>query len=201
MFLHHGKPGKKKSGKTALELKPIMRFDIVRTAPDSSEIPPQFRPIERVEVTPDLPQRKFIFNLEKDRWVINHRGWEHHHIEANPAPGATEIWTFVNPAPDKIHPVHVHLAKMLLIDRNGAPPRPYETGWKDTFRLGEGETIRAIVQFPSRDGQAIQGKYMMHCHDLEHEDNAMMIQFEVGKNGPDPVATAPALPYTSAASL
>jgi spore coat protein A, manganese oxidase len=195
LFLHHARPAKGKSSKTALEIKPIMRFDIVGTVADSSQIPPTFRPIERVKVTPDLPQRKFVFNRENGKWVINRRGWEHHHIEANPDPGSTEIWTFVNPQPDKIHPIHLHLAKMQLIDRNGKPPRPYERGWKDTFRMGEGETLRAIVQFPSRDGKPIEGKYMMHCHDLDHEDNAMMIQFEVGKNGPDPVATAPALPY------
>jgi FtsP/CotA-like multicopper oxidase with cupredoxin domain len=88
-----------------------------------------------------------------------------------------------------------------LIDRNGAPPCPYERGWKDTFFLGERETLRTIVRFPSRDGQPVQGTYMMHCHNLDHEDNAIMIQFGVGKNGPDPVTTAPAVSYASVKNL
>ena len=36
------------------------------------------------------------------------------------------------------------------------------------------------------------GRYMMHCHNLVHEDHDMMVQFEVGTGGPDPIHAAPA---------
>jgi spore coat protein A, manganese oxidase len=201
VFLHHVREETDKAGKTELVLRPIMRFDVARTAQDDSEMPRQFRPIHALALTSDLPRRTFTFAREHGKWVINHQGWDHHRLDANPAAGATEIWTFVNPEAGRIHPVHVHLADMQLIERNGVPPRPYERGWKDTFFLGEREILRTIVRFPSRDGQPIQGTYMMHCHNLDHEDNAMMIQFEVGKNGPDPVTTAPAVSYASAKNL
>jgi spore coat protein A, manganese oxidase len=115
-------------------------------------------------------------------------------IDARVKAGETELWTFTNPDKGRLHPIHVHLAEVQLLERNGKPPRPYEAGWKDTFLLGEKETIKVILRFPSYQGKPIQGKYMMHCHNLDHEDNAMMLQFEVGQDGLDPVATAPALP-------
>ncbi len=194
MFLHYVKTVTQNS-KTTRHLMPMMRFDVVRTVPDESEIPPKFRPLEVLQATPDLMKRTFLFKRENGKWLINHLGWDHERIDANPAAGATEIWTFTNPEKGRFHPVHIHLAEFQILDRNGDPPRSYERGWKDTFLLGEQETVRAILRFPSRDGKPIQGKYMMHCHNLDHEDNAMMIQFEVGHNGPDPVTTAPASPY------
>jgi spore coat protein A, manganese oxidase len=198
VFLHHLKTVTQ-DGVTTHQLSPVMRFDIVRTANDDSSIPRQFRSLEVLKPTPTLPTRTFLFKKERGKWVINHLGWDHDRIDANPGAGATEIWVFKNPEAGRVHPVHVHLAEAQILDRNGKPPLPYERGWKDTFFLGERETIRAIVRFPSRDGQPIQGKYMMHCHNLDHEDNAMMIQFEVGHGGPDPVATAPAKLYRTTA--
>jgi spore coat protein A, manganese oxidase len=200
LFLHHVTTTTTDAGES-VKLSPVMRFDITRTAPDDSEIPQQFRPIEKLQSTPALPKREFIFSRKKKKWVINNLGWNRDRLDANPAAGATELWTFVNPEADKFHPVHVHLAEAQLLDRDGSPPAPYEQGWKDTFLLGGKETLHTIVRFPQRDGKPIQGKYMMHCHNLDHEDNAMMIQFEVGAGGPDPVSTAPAVPYTSAKIL
>jgi FtsP/CotA-like multicopper oxidase with cupredoxin domain len=198
VFLHHTKTVTK-DGVKKRKLLPVMRFDIVRSAKDDSSIPRQFRALEVLKPALTLPTRTFLFKKERGKWVINHLGWDHERIDANPAAGATEIWVFKNPEAGRVHPVHVHLAEAQILDRNGRPPLPCERGWKDTFYLGEKETLRAIVRFPIRDGQPIQGKYMMHCHNLDHEDNAMMIQFEVGRGGPDPVATAPAIPYDSIA--
>ena len=53
-------------------------------------------------------------------------------------------------------------------------PPVTERGWKDTVRVGSGEVVRIITRF---EGYA--GKYPWHCHMLEHEDNEMMLQFEV----------------------
>jgi hypothetical protein len=75
-----------------------------------------------------------------------------------------------------------------LISRNGLPPAPYERGWKDVFVLNDFETVRVIAKFGPHTG-----KYMMHCHNIVHEDHDMMTQFEVGKGGPSPTS-APAKP-------
>ncbi len=94
-----------------------------------------------------------------------------------------------------MHPVHIHLVDLQLLDRNGMPPRPYEQGWKDVFHVGEFETVRVIAKFGRRDDTYIKGKFMMHCHNLVHEDHSMMTLFEVGQGGDSPFS-APAKPIS-----
>jgi FtsP/CotA-like multicopper oxidase with cupredoxin domain len=106
--------------------------------------------------------------------VINGELFEPDRIDAFPALGTTEIWEFVNKSGGWLHPIHVHLVEFRMLDRNGRPPRPYETGPKDVVALGPNETIRVAMQF--RDHH---GTYVMHCHNLEHEDHDMMTQFRV----------------------
>ena len=71
--------------------------------------------------------------------------------------------------------------------RNGRPPFDYERAPKDMVYVGEGETVRVIMRF---DNQV--GRYMMHCHNLVHEDHDMMLQYEVGTGGHDPITADPA---------
>ena len=59
------------------------------------------------------------------------------------------------------------------MSRNGAPPAPYER-MKESWSLGIGETIVVKLKFTDN-----VGRFMLHCHILEHEDAAMMAQFEV----------------------
>lgn len=51
------------------------------------------------------------------------------------------------------------------VDRKGAPPEAYERGWKDTLNVAEGQEVRVIMRF-----EGYQGKYMRHCHNLQHQD-------------------------------
>src|SRR5215210_362319 len=57
---------------------------------------------------------------------------------------------------------------------NRRPPTPTDAGWKDTVDLRPGEVARVIPRF---DGY--KGRYVFHCHNLEHEDMMMMANFEV----------------------
>jgi spore coat protein A, manganese oxidase len=178
------------------KLFPCLRFDVSRTAVDDSQIPAQLRPIDPLPITADTPQRRFSFARgENGRWTINGKMWDVDRIDANPQPGAIEVWTFTNPNQGTFHPVHLHVADAQLIDRNGQPPRPFERGWKDVFLLGSQETIRVAVRFKDGVAAEVQGKFMMHCHQLVHEDRGMMSQFQVGAGGVDPTTTAPAQPY------
>jgi spore coat protein A len=54
------------------------------------------------------------------------------------------------------------------------PPEPNEAGWKDTVRADPGMVTRIIVRF-----EGYGGRYVWHCHMLEHEDNEMMRPYEV----------------------
>jgi spore coat protein A, manganese oxidase len=174
----------------------IMRFDIEDDATDDSSLPdvlrqPFERLVDQIQPSQTIPTRTFRFERNGNEWKINNKTWDEHRIDANPQPGAIEIWNLVNLGGGWVHPVHIHFVDLQMIDRNGLPPRPYERGWKDVFLLDDFETIRVIAKFSSPQDRTpgkrpILGKYMMHCHNLVHEDHDMMTQFEIGSGGDDP---------------
>jgi FtsP/CotA-like multicopper oxidase with cupredoxin domain len=65
------------------------------------------------------------------------------------------------------------------------PPELHEMGWKDTVRANPGEITRILVPFGANAapgvpfGNSFTGRYVWHCHILEHEDNEMMLHYEV----------------------
>ncbi|HQV53370.1 MAG TPA: multicopper oxidase domain-containing protein [Flavobacteriales bacterium] len=89
--------------------------------------------------------------------------------------GATEIWTFQNFS-NMAHPMHVHGTSFFVLDVDGQPPTPEQTGAKDVVLVDVGQSVRTIMQF----NHTTEGwPYMYHCHNLMHEDNMMMQQFIV----------------------
>jgi spore coat protein A len=124
--------------------------------------------------------------------LLNNTPW-HAPITEKPLLDSTEIWELVNLTEDS-HPIHLHLVRFQILDRRpidalayqtkkallftgpAQPPEPFEVGWKDTVRTDPGAITRIIVPFT---GYA--GRYVWHCHILEHEDNEMMRPFEVVK--------------------
>ncbi len=89
--------------------------------------------------------------------------------------GDIEIWEISNNGAP--HPIHIHDVQFQILDRNGDPPEPYESGWKDTVLVNNGETVRVIMKFDTYANELIP--YMFHCHILQHEDGGMMGQFIV----------------------
>ncbi len=75
---------------------------------------------------------------------------------------------------DVNHPVHLHLGRFQVLTRNGNAPGAYDAGWKDTIDLKSGEDAEIIVKF-----EGYRGRYVFHCHNLEHEDMMMMANFDV----------------------
>ncbi|MGL5832770.1 MAG: multicopper oxidase family protein [Waterburya sp.] len=139
--------------------------------------------------------QKFRFERSGD-WKINNKTWEINRVDAKPGLWDVEIWEIRNTG-GWVHPVHIHLVDFQIIDRNGMEPYSYERGWKDVVLLGEFETIRVIASFNPQPG-----KYMIHCHNIVHEDHDMMTQFEIigGAGDPPPIdpmsARAQKLPAT-----
>ena len=90
--------------------------------------------------------------------------------------GSTEIWEFDNTKGDEPHPMHIHALQFQVLDRKGGRGAliATESGWKDTVMLLAGEKVRVIMTF----GNNI-GTYVLHCHNLEHEDDGMMLQFKI----------------------
>jgi FtsP/CotA-like multicopper oxidase with cupredoxin domain len=129
-------------------------------------------------------------------WTVNGDTWDDversnfQRVVGNPKPYDIEIWNLVNESGGWFHPLHIHLIDAQIIARNttsDGKAHPWEGGGKDVFYLGENETVTALMQFTTGDGNA-GGRYMTHCHNLVHEDNDMMVQFAVGDiNVNDPV--------------
>jgi spore coat protein A len=112
-------------------------------------------------------------------------------ITERPLLDSVEIWTLVNLTEDT-HPIHLHLVRFQILDRQqfdadeylrtgkfnllgkAVPPPPNEAGWKDTVRADPELATRIIVKF-----EGFPGRYVWHCHLLEHSANEMMRPFEV----------------------
>lgn len=157
----------------------IMLFDVARRESETSTIPTELRPLERLDEASAAATRDFILGMDHMNWVMNGQRFDPGRIDATPRLGSTEIWRFQNRSM-MAHPVHLHADMFQILDRNGTPPSPGETGWKDTVAVAPDETVRVIVRFTD-----FLGLYMVHCHNLEHEDNGMMAQFKVVPGVPD----------------
>lgn len=107
---------------------------------------------------------------------INDKTYDAGRIDETVQAGATEIWVFDNSTGDEPHPMHIHGIQFQVLDRTGGRNVliPTESGWKDTVMIMPGEKVRTIMTFHQN-----KGKYVVHCHNLEHEDDGMMLQFEV----------------------
>lgn len=110
---------------------------------------------------------------------------ENPRIDATCKVGTTEIWRLINGSGGWAHPVHIHRNQFRILDRvdsgSGASLGllPTQLGLKDVFRLEQNVTIRLISKYTSGTTADKQlGKYVMHCHNVEHEDMAMMIVWE-----------------------
>jgi FtsP/CotA-like multicopper oxidase with cupredoxin domain len=109
-------------------------------------------------------------------YQLNGHGFGDQEAIVRPRLGSTEIWELQNNTSGS-HPIHLHLVTFRVIGRgpDGTdPPDPNERGHKDTVRVEPGETVRVITRFEGYTGQ-----FPWHCHMLEHEDNKMMLKFEV----------------------
>lgn len=69
--------------------------------------------------------------------------------------------------------MHVHLDPFQVVDRRGRGPGRFDGGWKDTVDVRPTEIVDVAVRFTD-----YRGPYLLHCHNLEHEDMAMMAAYE-----------------------
>jgi spore coat protein A len=172
--------------------------NLTADGPGNHEIvlPGRLRPVQRTAESAAIKTRILSLDEVDDlvqnpvRMLLNGARWIDP-VAENPVLNTTEIWTLVNPT-DDVHPIHLHLVRFQILDRRrfqtyaflmnrslkftgpAVPPDPIEAGWKDTVRADPGMVTRIIVRF---DGYA--GRYVWHCHILEHEDNEMMRPYEV----------------------
>lgn len=177
---------------------PLTQFRVsgAETSGRSAPLPAVLRPVRRIPETEAVKTRLLTLNGYEDLkgntilMLLNESRW-HMPVTEKPVLGSTEIWELVNLTDDS-HPIHLHMARFQILDRRRfepfafqtsrtvrytgpvLPPDPNEAGWKDTVRAEPKMITRIIVRF---DGFA--GRYVWHCHILEHEDNDMMRPYDV----------------------
>jgi spore coat protein A, manganese oxidase len=161
-----------------------------------AKFPAAFQPVARTDVATATVTRTITLDEalngrgDSMLMVLNRKRWMEPVTEL-PRLNSTEIWEFVNLTEDT-HPIHLHLVRFQVLDRRvfdvfayrnakglrylaaAVAPEPNEMGWKDTVQCPPGMITRIITKF-----EGYTGKYLYHCHILEHESNDMMRPFEV----------------------
>src|SRR5215472_2050322 len=99
-------------------------------------------------------------------------------ISSQPAYGTCEQWTLQGGF-GWDHPIHIHFEEGQIQSRNGQAPSTAESGRKDVYRLRPNGEVVIRMQF--RDWG---GMFMEHCHNTMHEDNAMLLRWDIGAGGP-----------------
>ena len=179
------------------ETQEVMQFRVAsRSRSVAGPLPVQLRPLPRTAESEAVRTRQLVLGEHDDyagnstMVLLDGKRWDAP-VSEKPVLNTTEIWNLLNITGDA-HPIHLHLVRFQILDRRpfdmfawnanrtlkytgpAQPPPPQEAGWKDTVRCDPGMATRIIVRF---DGYP--GRYVWHCHLLEHEDNEMMRPFEV----------------------
>ena len=127
---------------------------------------------------PTLGRRPRIRNL--DHLKVFHR-IDCNEIRVHIQPNSVEHWLLTNATGDWTHPVHIHLEEHQILTRNRQPVTlAVEHARKDVTQLHPNERVELFFRF--RDWT---GRYPLHCHNVIHEDHAMMLRWEVDPNGGD----------------
>jgi len=150
----------------------VMRFDITRSERDESAIPSKLSDFAVGKPEDAVTTRVFDFSYVRAQheWRINGKPFDPTRMDARPRLDTTEVWHLKT---DFSHPLHLHLVHFRVLSHSGRPGL-YDAGWKDTVDLGPGQAASILVRFGGH-----RGRYVFHCHNLEHEDMSMMGNFEV----------------------
>jgi spore coat protein A, manganese oxidase len=175
----------------------VMKFVVVPLASEDTSVPPDqlslptFTPLGESTLTRRVslneedsavleevgPKAAFLGTLDANGNPV-HLGWDDP-ITENPALGATETWEIHNFTADA-HPIHIHEVMFQVTDREGGEhgeptgPEAWEAGFKDTVIAYPGEITSVKARFD------LPGRFVWHCHIVEHEDNEMMRPYQVG---------------------
>ncbi|MBL7805189.1 MAG: multicopper oxidase domain-containing protein [Saprospiraceae bacterium] len=162
----------------------LLKFRVTRQESDNTLVPDALMPVEKIPESQAVATRSFNIGH-----MMQHGGMDGmvmHPIDGKTfdpdrrdevvKAGTVEIWEFDNSAGTETHPMHLHAGQFQVLSRTGGRGtiEPWEKGWKDTVLAFPGEKVRIIVRFPD-----LKGKFVFHCHNLEHEDGGMMLNYEI----------------------
>jgi len=177
----------------------FLQFRVVRNpaTPDLSQVPATMIPNPDLSAIPVVRERVFEFGSGAGQntndpvssffgpWGVktdNHTmlNADFGRVSAAPKYGTREIWTIKNGGGGWDHPIHIHFEEGQILARNGSAANvpAWEKGRKDVYRLRPSGSVTLTMQF--RD---FGGMFMEHCHNTVHEDNAMLVRWEIDNAG------------------
>lgn len=130
--------------------------------------------------------RRFVFDKANGGYVVNGQFYDPARADAVPRLGSAERWILENAGGGWWHPIHIHLESHQIRSINGSPPDPASQYKSDTCILKGGDVAEIVMKF-----RTFLGPFVMHCHNLEHEDMRMMQNFD-----PRTVSVAAPTPIT-----
>ncbi len=155
----------------------LLRLVVGRAGPAPVALPARLASIDRLDPTRAQVQRRFVMNMRMPpfagAFTINDRSFDSARVDVRVERGVLELWEIVNVSTEP-HPFHVHATQFQVLSRSSGALSPHELGLKDTVLVWPGETVRIAIRF-----DAHAGLYVLHCHNLEHEDAGMMLNLEV----------------------
>jgi FtsP/CotA-like multicopper oxidase with cupredoxin domain len=169
------------------KMEQVMAFEVVASALDDSQVPTQLSSYENLTtssaIAKSVATRQFVFERTNGYYAINGKIWDPKRFDGSPRLGTTEIWKLVNKSGGWFHPIHIHLINFQVLSRGeiGKPGKPWawETGRKDVVAVPENSEVNVIIKWDAHEYRNFTGPYMMHCHNVDHEDHDMMTQFKV----------------------
>jgi spore coat protein A len=153
----------------------VMQFRVGDQMGDTFTVPDRLSTVETLTAAQAVATRTLHFHTgdvhSMRGWLINDQPFSPDTIAATVKQGTVEVWRLIT---DFHHPIHLHLNPFQVLSRGIGGPAEFDAGWKDTIDLRPAEEAAIAIRF---DGYP--GKYVFHCHNLEHEDMAMMGNFVV----------------------
>ena len=185
--------GQMMGGMGSSRLPPGMAFNVLKLSVVAGEriiakLPETLSTIKPIGIEA-ATERKIELSMGHMRFLINGLTFRMDEIAFEVKRGAVEIWRINNPAVGMPHPMHLHGFSFQVIERLNSPPALValgrfgkgrtvsDLGWKDTVLVWPGETLRIAIDF-THDYPGAQ-TYVFHCHNLEHADAGMMINYRV----------------------
>jgi len=154
----------------------LLRLAVQRPGPEA-RVPAELVPFQRLDPGRAEVRRTFVMDMRMPpfagAFTINGRSFDAGRVDVRVERGVVEAWQVVN-ASSEPHPFHVHATQFRVVSRSSGPLGPHERGLKDTVLVWPGETVELALRF-----EHYAGLYVLHCHNLEHEDAGMMLNLEV----------------------
>jgi len=168
----------------------ILQFQVSSKAVKDGSVDPATNPhFYNLPSTTDAPRlvRTFKFDRLNGQWSINGQFMDcgigpsgfSESFRFTVQQNSVEHWLLTNLSGDWTHPIHIHLEEHQIMNRNRvAATVPTDLGRKDVTQLHPNERVELFFRF--RDWL---GKYPIHCHNVVHEDHAMMALWHVQPTG------------------